>query len=314
MCAKRNSTTWLLHSLSLLVKYYGNEQVDNFSPRPLVFLQEKWLEQGLARQTVNRNVNVIKQAFKHGVKFEWADAKTLYALQAVENLKKGRTEASEYRKIRPVADDIVERTLPFMPPIVADTVRIQRRCGMRSQDVRNLRACDINRTGDVWCFEPYTHKTEHKGKNRPIAIGPRAQAILLPYLLEKEGTPEAFLFSPKDAIRLKKVEKRRNRKNLNKKGQVQPSQIDRSKQNPSKKPGDQYTKDSYNVAIRRACKKAGVPVWTPNQLRHSAGTEVRNKYGLETAQVVLGHANAKTTEIYAELDFEKAVKVAREIG
>lgn len=32
------------------------------------------------------------------------------------------------------------------------------------------------------------------------------------------------------------------------------------------------------------------------------------------AQAVLGHSNAKTTEIYAELDFEKAAKVMREIG
>jgi integrase len=78
--------------------------------------------------------------------------------------------------------------------------------------------------------------------------------------------------------------------------------------------GDHYTKDSYNRAIRRACKQAGVPSWTPNQLRHSSGTEVRNKYGLDAAQAYLGHAHANTTEIYAELDFEKAVKVAREIG
>jgi site-specific recombinase XerC len=43
-------------------------------------------------------------------------------------------------------------------------------------------------------------------------------------------------------------------------------------------------------------------------------TEVRNKFGLDAAQVCLGHANAKTTEIYAEVDFEKAAEVAREIG
>jgi len=49
-------------------------------------------------------------------------------------------------------------------------------------------------------------------------------------------------------------------------------------------------------------------------LRHSTGTEVRNKFGLDAAQAYLGHANASTTEIYAELDFEKAAKVAREIG
>jgi len=34
----------------------------------------------------------------------------------------------------------------------------------------------------------------------------------------------------------------------------------------------------------------------------------------DAAQAFLGHANASTTEIYAELDFEKAAKVAKEIG
>jgi integrase len=258
--------------------------------------------------------NVIKQAFKHGVKFGWVEANTLYALQAVDNLKEGRTTAPEYRNIKPVADEIVEKTLPFLPPIVADMVRVQRFCGMRPQDVRNLRFCDIDRSGDVWIYRPFTHKTEHKKKKRIIAIGPRAQAILLSYLLEKEDTPEAFLISPKDTIRLQKIEKRQNRKTFNKQGRVQPSQRDRSKPDAVKKPGEQYMRDSYNRAIGRACKKAGVPVWTPNQLRHSAATEIRDKYGLEYTQVYLGHAHASTTEIYAEVDFEKAAKVAREIG
>jgi integrase len=115
-------------------------------------------------------------------------------------------------------------------------------------------------------------------------------------------------------VQLQRIEKRKNRKSVGKNGQVQPSQRDRSKPDAIRTPGDQYTKASYNRAVNRACKKAGVPQWTVNQLRHSSGTEVRNKYGLDAAQAVLGHANASTTEIYAELDFEKAAQVAREIG
>jgi integrase len=234
-------------------------------------------------------------------------------LLSVDGLKSGRTKAPEYEKISLVPDEIVEKTLPFLPPIVADMVQVQRRSGMRPQDVRNCRACDFDRSGDVWRYVPYTHKTEHRNKQRIVAVGPRAQAILMPYLEANADTPEAFLFSPQDTLRLQKIEKRKNRKTLNKKGEVQPSQRDQAKPD-AKKVGTKYTKDSYNRAIRRACEKAGVKVWSANQLRHSAGTEVRNKYGLEHAQRVLGHANAKTTEIYAELDFEKAAQVAREIG
>ena len=300
-------------AIAVWVKHYGYESVDNFTPLSLDFLQKQWVEDGYARLTVNRYVNFIRQAFKHGVKFGWVDAKTHFALLAVDGLKAGRTKAAEYQKVKPVADDVVDKTLPFLPPIVADMVRVQRLSGMRPQDVRNMRSCDIDRSGDVWRYIPFTHKTEHQDKQRVITVGPKSQAILMSYLLEKEDTPEAFLFSPKDSERLRKIEKRRNRKSLSKTGQVQPSQRDRSKPNASRV-RDQYSRDSYNRAVGRACKKAGVSHWTPNQLRHSSGTEVRKKYGLDAAQSYLGHANAKTTEIYAELDFEKAAQVAREIG
>ena len=203
------------HFRNALSLHYGNESVDNFTPLSLAFLQNQWIEQGLARQTVNRYVGIIKQAFKHGTKFGWVDAHTYLALQGVDNLKAGRTKAREYNKIKPVDNVIVEKTLPFLPPIVADMVRVQQFCGMRPQDVRNLRSCDIDCSRDIWRYVPYTHKTEHKNKNHAVAIGPRAQAILTPYLMENESAPEDFLFSPQDTMTLQKIEKRRKRKTFN---------------------------------------------------------------------------------------------------
>jgi site-specific recombinase XerC len=54
--------------------------------------------------------------------------------------------------------------------------------------------------------------------------------------------------------------------------------------------------------------------WHPNQLRHTHGTRVRREYGLEAAQVVLGHAWAAVTQVCAEADMAQAVQVAAEIG
>ena len=54
--------------------------------------------------------------------------------------------------------------------------------------------------------------------------------------------------------------------------------------------------------------------WSPNQLRHTAATRIRKEHGLEAAQAVLSHANADTTQIYAERDTEKAMEVARAMG
>ena len=62
------------------------------------------------------------------------------------------------------------------------------------------------------------------------------------------------------------------------------------------------------------CKAAAIPHWHPHQLRHTHATEVRRRFGLETAQVALGHSGAQITEVYAERDLSLASKVAQEIG
>jgi site-specific recombinase XerD len=71
---------------------------------------------------------------------------------------------------------------------------------------------------------------------------------------------------------------------------------------------------SYALAIRRACERAGVPHWAPNQLRHARATELRKTYGLDAAGAVLGHAKLETTQIYAEKNAELAAKVAKATG
>jgi integrase len=139
-----------------------------------------------------------------------------------------------------------------------------------------MRFCDINRSCEIWKYTPFSHKTKKRGKIRELPIGPKAQQVLLPYFTRCEGDMSQFVF-------------------------VQSN-------------GKQYEDWRYIRAIAAACKKAGVPVWTPNQLRHAGGTEVREKFGLEYAQAVLGHSSAKTTEIYAKASVEKAAKVAKKIG
>jgi integrase len=54
--------------------------------------------------------------------------------------------------------------------------------------------------------------------------------------------------------------------------------------------------------------------WHPHQLRHSAATEIRKRFGIEAAQHVLGHATLNVTEIYAEKNSEAARQIAAAIG
>jgi integrase len=74
------------------------------------------------------------------------------------------------------------------------------------------------------------------------------------------------------------------------------------------------TRAALRRSIHRGCKRAGIPNWHPNQIRHTVGTEVRAKYGLEAAQCLLGHSRADVTQTYAERDMKQAADVARKIG
>ena len=112
------------------------------------------------------------------------------------------------------------------------------------------------------------------------------------------------LFSPKDAIKEKAQQAQTHR---------------REKQKPNarkttRKLNDHYSISAYRRAISRACEKAGVPGWSPNRLRHNAATFIRKEYGLEVAQIMLGHSKADVTQIYAEVDHEKALQIVEKIG
>jgi hypothetical protein len=73
--------------------------------------------------------------------FKWAASEQLVevavyqVLTTVAGLRKGRTEARETDPILPVDDATVEATLPHLPAVVADMVRLQRPTGYRPSDL-----------------------------------------------------------------------------------------------------------------------------------------------------------------------------------
>lgn len=71
---------------------------------------------------------------------------------------------------------------------------------------------------------------------------------------------------------------------------------------------------NVSQSIRLACLKLKVPIFTAHWLRHTAATRVREDYGLDAAQVTLGHSKADTTELYAGVNLQKAIEVARADG
>ncbi len=113
-----------------------------------------------------------------------------------------------------------------------------------------------------------------------------------------------FLFSPREA-----EAERRARAETHRRPNQKPT-----KRKTDRRLGETYTPVAYRRAIERACEAADVPRWTPHRLRHNAATTIRHEYGIEAAQLILGHANGAITEIYAERDRAKALSIVAEIG
>lgn len=256
----------------------------------------------LSRQYVNRCVKAIQQAWA------WLEERRLVPDGAAARLRtlQALREGAGVREAEPVGlvdPAAAEATLAHLSPVVAAMVRVQRYTGMRPGELCRMRPCDISRgpaepvplpggkgrvvkgvaVGDVsvWVYVPATHKTRHRGKTRVVALGPRAQAELAP-LLDAAGREE-YLFRP------------------------------------AKGGAPRYTTESYAQAVHQGIARAnkagaGVPHWSPNQLRHLAATEARDQADHDTAAAVLGHATPDTTAIYAEAALGKAAALAARIG
>jgi integrase len=205
----------------------------------------------------------------------------------------------------------LDRAIEKAGMVVACLLRFMRHTGCRPGEAVSLCLENIDKAGPVWWYRPARHKTSWRGKVRAIAVGPRAQeAINDAAALWGGAVPEgACLFSPQLARRLRYARMRAGRRS-----RVQPSQRNRAKAKPRRAPGGHYTTRSLGRAVASACQSAGVPRFGPNRIRHLFATLVRRRYGLEGAQVTLGHSQANVTEIYAERDSELARRVASEVG
>jgi integrase len=188
-----------------LRELYGQSLARHFGPLKFQALRQTWIAERKALKTVNEYAAAVRRVFRWAVKNELIPPGVFEGLRAVEGVRPGRSTARDKIPVPPVADDVIDATLPHLPPLVAAMVRLQRLTGCRPAEVCILRRCDINRGDerrsgkreksrplfepDVWEYRPASHKTEHLGHERVIHIGPRAQVILRPYMF---GEPTAL--------------------------------------------------------------------------------------------------------------------------
>ncbi len=323
---------------------YAELFASDFGPLRLRVVRDRMIESGtLSRNTINKRIRKIVACFRWAAGRELIEPSVPAKLETLDNLRRGRSAARETKRIPLVPDSTIDATTPHLPAVVADMVALQRVTGMRPAEVCAIRPVDIDRSGDVWIYRPEHHKNEHRDQDRFVPIGARGQAILLRYLA-REATMHCF--RPCDSEAKRRAERHAERTTPLSCGNRPGSSC---KPSPKRTAGEAYTSDSYRRAIHRACDVAFPPAgelarlpgetvnawerrikslgrlaeqrawqsshrWSPNRLRKTLGEEVRTKFGIDHTQAILGHKHAKTSEIYAQVELEKGVRVAREIG
>ena len=325
-----------------LVEIYALTPASKFGPRALKAVRQKMIDAGWCRPYINKQLNRIRHIFRWAVSDELLSGSVLHALQAVSGLRKGRGDAAEPEAVKPVAMDLVDPIQPFVSKQVWAMVQLQALTGARAGELTRLRPCDVDRSGEIWVYQPEEHKTAHHDRSRTIYIGPRAQDVLAPFLLRD---PQTFCFSPAEAVEAWRQQAFENRRTPLAFGN---SAGTNRRERPKWTPGERYTTDAYRIAIARGCDRAFPPPaplgrrddetverwrarltpeqkaelrrwrkahrWHPHQLRHAYATRVRKDFGLEEAQILLGHAKADVTQVYAQRDADRALDVAKKIG
>lgn len=294
---------------------YAYTPVSQFGPVKILAWQQWLVGKGYSRTTINKRLAQLKRWLKWLASRELIDASVLVAAQTVEGLRAGKTTASNPEPVRPASMADVEATLPYLPPPVAAMVQIQYLCGMRPQDVIGMRPQDIDQTGDIWLYRPASHKNTHRGQSLVKALPVSAQLVLAPFLVDRDT--DAFCFDPRESAewfaRQRRAESSRSTPRYPSEDRRLAKQRAATAAKNAKLPPARYARHSYGQVIARACKKAGVPAWTPLQLRHTIATEISQQLGEQAAQRWLGHARLQTTGIYVEKQVSELIEIARRV-
>lgn len=262
-----------------LIDYAPDMDAEDFTPVQLKKYRQHLIDtHDYTRTVVNRRIGMIRRMFKWAASELKISIHTYEAIRTVEGIRQGREKVRETKKILPAPTKNIEALLPFISETAKKILLVQRYSGMRSSEICTMTTAQIDRSKKIWAYRPH-HKTEWRGIDKIVPLGPKAQAIIKPLL--RPGKPNEPIF--------------RTRYN---------------------KP---FNKDSYRREIVRAfdkAKEAGkeIPYFHPHQIRHTTGTAVASKYGLDSARALLGHKELGMTQEYAELDYKKAEKVAKNIG
>ncbi len=270
-----------LHVYTAAVKQvdeYRNDKAVEFGPKKLVAIQHRMASEGYKRNYVNEITGHIRYVFKWAVKEELVPADVYFRLKSVPGLVRGKSKAVESMRRPPVAWEHVEPVIKLVRPIVADMLRFHWLVAFRSKSICRALPEEFTITNGLWEWRP-THKTEWRGCEVVLFIGPQCQELLRPILAKTKPGERLF-----------------------------PGYHTRNY-------CQQVTRAIEKINREREKRSEPlIPLWTPHRLRHSRSQTVRDQFGIEACQAFLAHESLTATQIYSARRLEMARAVAAEIG
>ncbi len=302
-------------TLGYLRRLFAHLPLCEFDIRCFKRARQEMIDDGRVRNQVNRRAGMVRSFVRWCVAEELPIVPgVLEKMRAVRPLAPGRDGVPEGETREPADPAAVAKVLPLLPPMVAAALQLIRLTGARPSEILKLRPREIDRTGPVWSITPTRHKGSWRGKPRVLYVGPDAQAVLTPWLLKTPG-PDAFVFSPARSVADRIAERAANRKTPRWPSHMKRNATKRKGVARKRPAGEFYTHVAFSCAVRRACKKAKVPPFTPYQLRHLKAVELRERYGLEHVRAVLGHSFQGMSDHYSKAaDKVLASRAASEAG
>jgi integrase len=233
---------------------------------------------GWSRPVVNARVKRVRTVWR------WAEEKKLVApgtwaaLCGVKPVRPNRPGAREPQRAKTTTMAEVRAVCRRLTSVLRAMVLTQFWSGMRSGELREMLLSELDRTGEVWVYRPGRHKTDYLGHSRSVYLGPRAQAVLRPFVrLAQSSGQDGPVF-------------------------------------PSPRGGGCWTRDGYSHACRVAADAAGLPHWHPYLSRGATRMRLSRGASDEAARAGLGHRSFDVTEKYGSLDESLARDAAARLG
>ena len=267
--------------------------------KKIVITKKPW-----SRQYVNKILAKWKEIIHFGINQGYIPPEIWTAIKDFPLVKENDSTAPPTLPSRTAVDDrTIDYTISKLPPTIGDFVRILRGSGSRPSEICSMQVKDlISLDSGLILYAPSKHKTAHRKQPRYIAFSQSESRIIEARI--KGKNPENYVFSPRDLMLERYVEKRQNRKT-----KVQPSQQKRDNKRKTTRLEnfkEYFTSGSIGRALKNAImnfnktvpESEQIPLWTLYQVRHSAFTANSAAYGVEYAAKIAGHTSPDMARVY----------------